>query len=197
MDLLVVTSNSHKTREFAALLGSNFQLRDISSLGGAPHIVESGSTFAENAIIKSLAGSRLLPDHFVIADDSGLCVDALDGAPGIFSARYAGETATDADNVQKLLAELRRAGSRDSSARFVCALAVAKDGQIIFQTEASIAGTITATPRGEHGFGYDPVFVPQGFSETFAELPAGVKNGISHRARASRNVARFLETARL
>ncbi|MGI9113923.1 MAG: RdgB/HAM1 family non-canonical purine NTP pyrophosphatase [Chthoniobacterales bacterium] len=196
MDLLLATSNSHKSREFAALLGPQFTVRDLSSLPALPRIVESGSTFAENAAIKALAVSRLSREELVIADDSGLEVDALSGAPGIVSARYAGEQASDSANVEKLLRELRRVNARDASARFVCALAAARGGNIIFSTQTMVAGTIRSAPCGAHGFGYDPIFVPAGLSETFAELPAEVKNRISHRARAARELNAFLKAAR-
>ncbi len=162
MDLLLATSNPHKTREFAALIGSDFHLRDLTSVPIAPHIIESGSTFPENAAIKARTVLRLLPGEIVIADDSGLEVNALGGAPGVFSARYAGERADDERNVEKLLSELTRANSPDRGARFVCALVLAKDGKLIFSAEGIIKGAIVSEPRGRNGFGYDPVFVPEG-----------------------------------
>ena len=196
MDLLLATSNPNKTREFATLLGAEFNVADLTCLPSIPRIIESGRTFEENAAIKALAVSRLFQDKLVIADDSGLEVDALNGAPGIFSARYAGDYAGDAENVLKLLLELKRANSRNRRARFVCALAMAKNEKLLFSTRAMIEGTIAPEPRGSHGFGYDPVFIPRGFGETFAEVPAATKNKMSHRACAARKLAEFLTAAR-
>ena len=195
--LLLATRNAHKTREFAQMLGDNFEISDLNSRQDAPKPVETGSTFAENAAIKALAISRAYPAELVLADDSGLEVDALGGAPGIFSARYAGQKAGDLANIEKLLSESRRVNACDSRARFVCALAAAKSGELIFSTEGTISGTMITEPRGRNGFGYDPVFVPEGYSETFAELPPDVKNRVSHRARAIRKLAAFLTTPHL
>jgi XTP/dITP diphosphohydrolase len=196
MDLLLATSNRNKTREFATLLGADFHVADLTCLPSIPLIIESGHTFEENAAIKALAVSRLFQDKLVVADDSGLEVDSLGGAPGIFSARYAGEHARDEENVRKLLSELKRANSCSRRARFVCALAMAKNEKLIFSTTAMIEGTVAPEPRGSHGFGYDPVFIPHGSGETFAELPAETKNKMSHRAFAARKLAEFLRAAR-
>ncbi|PZR76105.1 MAG: non-canonical purine NTP pyrophosphatase, RdgB/HAM1 family [Chthoniobacterales bacterium] len=187
--LLLATRNSHKTREFAQILGDEFALRDLTSAPGFGEIEETGATFEENAILKAVAASK----HFaetVVGDDSGLEVDALKGAPGIFSARYAGAGATDADNVAKLLAELRAGNSNavPPSARFRCALALARAGKVIGVFEGVVEGTIVSAPRGAEGFGYDPIFQPLGFDQTFAELSASEKNKISHRARAIRSL---------
>jgi XTP/dITP diphosphohydrolase len=128
----------------------------------------------------------------VVADDSGLEVDALAGAPGIYSARYAGEEATNAENVAKLLAELRRHPPGPHSARFHCSLALAREGTLLETFHGVVEGTIVEAPRGREGFGYDPVFQPLGFSQTFGELSAAEKNRISHRARAIQSLARTL-----
>jgi XTP/dITP diphosphohydrolase len=184
--LLLATRNVHKAREFSEILGGDFIVRDLSEESAAPAIEETGSTFAENAILKAVAISRRSP-ALVVADDSGLEVDALDGAPGVFSARYAGPHATDAENIARLLSELR-AISRNAlpAARFRCLLALAREGEILGTFEGVIEGVIVDVPRGSDGFGYDPIFQPDGGTKTFAELPAVEKNRISHRAKAIR-----------
>ncbi len=194
MDLLLATRNQHKTREFAQLLGPNFTLRDLTSERGLPEILETGRTFEENAVIKAIAISKIFPNEMVIADDSGLEVDTLAGAPGIFSARYAGEKASDRRNVEKLLRELQSATER--SARFRCVIALAKNRKLMTTVAGDVAGTITKSPRGKNGFGYDPIFMPEGFEETFAELPSETKNAISHRASAVGELVRYFNTAR-
>lgn len=182
--LLLATRNPHKTREFAAILGEEFAVRDLSEELDVPAIRETGVTFAENAILKAVATSRQFPE-LVVADDSGLEVDVLNGAPGVYSARYAGGDASDMENVAKLLAELKEhPGSRPHSARFRCVLAIAREGKVLGTFEGVVEGTIVDAPRGSTGFGYDPVFQPMGFTQTFAELSPAEKNRISHRARA-------------
>jgi XTP/dITP diphosphohydrolase len=185
--LLLATRNSHKTREFAEILGDNFEVRDLTGELELPVVKETGATFAENAVLKAVETSK----HFrelVVADDSGLEVDALQGAPGIYSARYAGEHATDAANVAKLLAELVECDPGPHSARFRCSLALAQGGEILETFDGVVEGTIVRAPRGRAGFGYDPVFQPQGFDQTFGELSAAEKNRISHRAQAIRSL---------
>jgi len=194
MDLLLATRNQHKTREFAQLLGPNFTLRDLTSGRDLPQILETGRTFEENAVIKATTISKIFPHEMVIADDSGLEVDALAGAPGIFSARYAGENASDRRNVKKLLCELQ--GARERWARFRCVIALAKNRKLMTTVVGEVAGAITKSPRGENGFGYDPIFMPEGFEETFAELPFHTKNAISHRANAVAELVRYFNTAR-
>src|SRR6476659_8255447 len=193
MDLLLATRNQNKTGEFARSLGRNFTVRDLTSKSDVPAIVESGATFEENAALKAVTISKIFPNEIVVADDSGLEVEALGGAPGIFSARYAGENANDRRNVEKLLRELQDA--RDRSARFYCVIALAKNGQLMTTLAGEVAGTITKSPRGENGFGYDPIFVPKEFSETFAELTSETKNKISHRAQAAAALVRHFNTA--
>jgi len=193
IQLLLATRNQHKTREFAQLLGRNFTVRDLTSKSGLPAIVESGTTFEENAVLKAVTTSRIFPREIVIADDSGLEVEALGGAPGIFSARYAGENASDRRNVEKLLRELQDA--RDRSARFNCVVALARNDQLMITVAGEVVGAIAVCARGENGFGYDPIFVPNGFSETFAELTSETKNKISHRAQAAAALARYFNTA--
>ena len=181
MELVLATRNAHKTREFRELLGNQFEITDLASLSVLALPEETGSTFEQNAILKAVAISRVV-DKLVIADDSGLEVDALNGAPGIYSARYAGEKAGDAANLDKLLQELRNAAER--SARFRCVLALAGAGKVLGTGEGVVDGTIVDQPRGIGGFGYDPVFQPAGFDQTFAEMPVELKNRISHRGKA-------------
>lgn len=190
MELLVATRNAHKTREFAQLLGNEFKVVDLNSFPQIQAIEETGSTFAENAILKAISASGKIVDlatgrvrpagGLVLADDSGLEVNALGGAPGVYSARYAGKNATDEQNMTKLLRELGSMSER--SARFRCVLALARGGKLLCTFEGVAEGVIIDTPRGSAGFGYDPIFAPNGFEQTFAELPQ--KNQISHRAKA-------------
>lgn len=188
-------------RTWFAPLGTN--VLGLSNFPSLPEIVEDGSTFAENALKKA----KIIAEHLqmpVLADDSGLCVDLLDGRPGIYSARYAGEHATDEANNKKLLNELNalRASMVDdaqqddclSEAQFKCALALyIPQGQHIFQVEGECEGYITAIPRGTQGFGYDPLFVIPALKRTMAELPPHVKNQISHRAQALRKLMAELD----
>lgn len=194
--LTVATRNSHKTREIQEILGSDFIVQDLSGMPEIPKTAETGRTFEENAILKAIAVS-LRVTGVIVADDSGLEVDVLDGAPGVFSARYAGTNADDRQNVLKLLRELDHVDSakRERKARFHCALAVARDGKVLKTFTADVEGIIANSPRGSGGFGYDPVFVPAGFTQTFAELPATTKNRLSHRARALNAAVPFLKTA--
>lgn len=192
--LFLATGNPHKTREFAELLGPEFEVHDLSSRGDLPVVEETGKTFAENAALKALSASRILKDEHVVADDSGLEVDALCGAPGIFSARYAGTLASDAENVGKLLRELDGMPPARRSARFRCVLALARAGEIIEMFVGNVEGSIALEPNGAGGFGYDPIFIPEGYAITFGELPAAAKNAMSHRARAVAKLREYLQT---
>ncbi|MBA3881446.1 MAG: RdgB/HAM1 family non-canonical purine NTP pyrophosphatase [Chthoniobacterales bacterium] len=184
VELLLATRNPRKTAEFAQILGGDYTVADLLSLTNTVEVGETGATFEENALLKAIAASRLT-DLLVVADDSGLEVESLGGAPGIRSARYAGENAIDAENVAKLLRELRRAGTPSGAeARFYCAIVLAQGGNPIATVAGTVDGSIMSTPKGDGGFGYDPVFVPEGFDQSFAELSAETKNRISHRARA-------------
>ena len=185
IELVVATRNTHKTREIQQILGPDFRVRDLGAHPEVTEIVESGISFEENAKLKALTASKQLP-ALVIADDSGLEVDALDGAPGIYSARYAGTNATDTDKIDKLLRELVRVRATEDGrrARFRCVVAVARNGNLLGTFEGIVEGRIADNVRGVLGFGYDPIFVPDGFEQTFGELPAEVKNAISHRAKA-------------
>ncbi len=196
--LIVATRNPHKAREIQQILGPEFEVRDLSAHPEISETVESGESFEENAKLKAIAVSKKLAG-LVIADDSGLEVEALGGGPGIYSARYAGAKATDKQNIDKLLEKLARIGIKHSQrrARFRCALALACEGQILSIFEGAVEGTIVDPARGSHGFGYDPIFVPNGFEETFGELPAELKNTISHRARAIRALRAGLQAGAL
>lgn len=189
--LVAATRNRGKVLELKALLrGLPFDIRGLADYAIERDVEETGTTFAENAAIKASAYG-LMAGELTLADDSGLVVDALDGAPGVFSARYAGPGASDADRIARLLAELASVGDR--RARFVCAISVAGgDGKILTTVEGFCEGTIADSPRGANGFGYDPVFIPSGFDRTFGELPADVKSEISHRAVATVEIKRFL-----
>jgi len=190
--LLLATRNPYKTREFANLLGEEFALRDLNAHTNLPAIIESGGSFEENATLKARTASKHVTG-LVIADDSGLEVAALDGAPGIFSARYAGENASDVENMEKLLSELSKISPPCSRrATFRCVLAIARKGKVLGTVRGVVEGNIADQARGEYGFGYDPVFVPDGFDRTFAELPAELKNRLSHRAHAVRALRKML-----
>ena len=188
--LLFASRNAHKTREIQQILGPEFEVRDLSAYPEISETVESGKSFEENAKLKAIAISKKMPG-LVIADDSGLEVEVLGGAPGIYSARYAGAKATDKENIDRLLNELARIGAKRDQrrARFRCVLALGRNGQMLGTFQGIVEGSIVNQPRGLHGFGYDPIFVPKGFGHTFAELLAEVKNKISHRAKAIRALA--------
>ena len=191
--LLFASRNAHKTREIQQILGPEFEVRDLSAYPKISETVESGESFEENAKLKAIAVSKKMPG-LVIADDSGLEVEVLDGAPGIYSARYAGAKATDKENIDRLLEEVARIGAKRDQrrARFRCVLALGRNGQMLGTFQGIVEGSIVDQPRGLHGFGYDPIFVPNGFEQTFAELLAEVKNRISHRAKAIRALAASL-----
>ncbi|MFN0078206.1 MAG: non-canonical purine NTP pyrophosphatase [Prosthecobacter sp.] len=193
--LLFATSNAHKTEEVAAILGRAWQVEDLRA---HPHITldeETGDTFEANAIIKALSGSRGAPGMLVLADDSGLEVDALGGAPGVRSARYAGETANAADNRAKLKVELaKKAMYSRFAGRFHCCMVLARGGEVLHITHGSVAGHLLLEEQGAGGFGYDSLFVPDGFTDSFGVLPAETKNQLSHRARALAAMKKKLAT---
>jgi XTP/dITP diphosphohydrolase len=193
--LLVATGNLGKLEELRQLLGNlPFCLYGLDRFPGLERISETGESFVENASLKATgyaSQTRLL----TLADDSGLEVDALVGAPGVFSARYAGEGASDAERTIRILAELSNIEASMRSARFVSAVAIASsEGQILNVSVGTCDGQISFAPRGSGGFGYDPIFIPIGYEQTFAELKPEIKNGISHRARALSGARRFLVT---
>jgi len=186
--LLIATKNAHKTSEIRAILGGAWEIEDLTAHPEIPAPEESGETFVENASIKAVAASNLFPGY-VLADDSGLEVDSLRGAPGVQSARYSGPGSTDALNRARLLREL---GGAESAARFRCSMALARDGVILGTFDGTVEGRIINGERGTGGFGYDSLFVPVGYKESFGELPSEIKNGMSHRARALTTARDFL-----
>ena len=188
--LLVSTRNAHKVGEIRAILGPRFHVSDLSSVPDMPEVEETGTTFEENATLKALAAS-LLFGGWVIADDSGLEVDALGGAPGVQSARYAGSDTNDAANNELLLRNLRSFHGSERSARFRCVIVLARNGRKLAAFSGAVEGSILSGPHGGGGFGYDPLFVPQGHSDSFAQLGSKVKNALSHRAMALRSLARW------
>lgn len=193
--LLLGTRNPGKVKEITSILGdagwSFSSLQEFPSLEAAE---ENGVSYAENAIAKAVFYA-CATGMCALADDSGLEVDALGGVPGIYSARYAGENASDADRRMLLLSDLARTGDTDRRARFVSAVAIAdSEGKVLNVSEGICAGRIIFEPRGTGGFGYDPLFVPDGYDQTFAELADTVKNRISHRARALFRTKEFLTT---
>jgi XTP/dITP diphosphohydrolase len=183
-EFLAATGNAHKLGEFRAILEPlGVRILTPREVGGIPEVVEDGATFAANAILKARAIAAAT-GRTVIADDSGLEVLALGGAPGVLSARYAGPGASDAQRMDLLLQRL--APHTDRRARFVCVIAVASPDRLLGTVEGEILGTIAPAPRGAHGFGYDPLFVPTGEARTFAEMTGAEKDAISHRGRALR-----------
>ena len=184
-DLLIATSNPGKRREFAYLLADvPLRLHTLAEFPQVSEVEETGATFAENAVLKAQAYCHAT-GLWTLADDSGLEVAALGGAPGVHSARYSGVGASDEARRQKLLFELARTGDATRRARFVCVIALARPAVSDTQLFTGIcAGHIVHASRGEHGFGYDPLFVPDGYAQTFGELSDEIKQHISHRARA-------------
>ena len=193
MELLVATRNRNKVRELEALLAdTELKVRSYRDFPGAPEVPETGQTFAENATTKAVT----LATHtgrLTIADDSGLEVDALDGRPGVISARYAGPNATDVENNEKLLGELEGVPEPQRTARFRCAIALATPEGLIGVVEGVCDGRIATEPGGTEGFGYDPIFVKDDMVKTFAELPLELKNRVSHRGRALEKALMLLE----
>ena len=185
MKLVLATRNQGKVREIDEMLKaqSGIELLSLHSYPDAPDVVEDGKTYEENAIKKASTLAEYT-GHLTIADDSGLEVDALDGAPGVHSARYAGENASDQDRIVKLLDALQNIPDDRRSGRFICAVAIADPLAQVQVVRCACEGRIIHTPRGANGFGYDPVFVPAGYDKTFAELGDEIKNQISHRAKA-------------
>ncbi len=184
--LLIATRNAHKTEEFQAIFGHRYDVRDLTSRDDLPEVEETGTTFEENSELKATTISKRLPGILVLADDSGLEVDALDGEPGVYSARYSGPNATDASNRQRLLEllTLTNARGKERSARFRCVLTLARDGEVLHQVDGRVGGVIANQEKGDNGFGYDPLFIPDGHCETFAQLTSATKHSMSHRGRA-------------
>ena len=184
--LVIATHNPGKTKEIRDLLkGYPITVKNLADFGPIPEVIEDGETFEENAYKKSSFTSRILGLP-TLSDDSGLSVEALDGAPGIFSARYAGENATDPENCQKLLRELK--GKENRKAAFHCVISIAVPTGAALTYENRCSGIILDTPRGENGFGYDPVFFYPEFNRTFAEISRDEKSRVSHRGKALREM---------
>lgn len=191
--LVIATHNRGKSHEIGVMLGEvPWQLLTLADFEAVGVAVEDADTYAGNAILKATYYANKT-HQWTLADDSGLEVSALDGGPGIYSARYGGEGASDADRRVRLLSELGVRSNRDRSARFVCAVAIANQhGEIKGVFEGICEGVITTDERGTSGFGYDPLFIPNGYEQTFGELSEKVKNGLSHRAKALVQARDFL-----
>ena len=185
--LWIATRNRGKTREFSQLLRGVCRVRDLHGLSEIPEIRETGKTFLANAKIKAQALSRVLPNHPILADDSGLVVPSLGGRPGVYSARFSGPRATDQSNRTKLLRLLTKKAGADRKAYFEACLVLAVNGAVFGSASGRVWGKITRVEAGHGGFGYDPIFQPRGYSGTFGELPAPIKHRMSHRARAVRS----------
>jgi len=188
--LVVATRNVHKTAEIRDILGEAWEVLDTRDFPALRPVAESGETFLDNATLKAVAVSREVAG-VVLADDSGLEVDALGGRPGVHSSSFGGVEGDHARNNQRLLAEM--AGQAARAARFRCVMVLARGGEVLADFSGSVEGWLLEEPRGEGGFGYDPLFVPEGFEQSFAELGAGVKNEMSHRGRALHQVIEWLE----
>ena len=197
--LVIATGNTHKTEEIRKLLGPYIKIiEDLKSYPEIGEIDETGLTFEENASLKASAVGEFLGENFlVLSDDSGLEVSALSGEPGVYSARYAGENASDDENRKKLLRKLNEIDSdmSDWSASFKCVMTLVKGSDKLATFEGSVQGTICEEERGENGFGYDSIFIPEGYENTFAELPSETKNSISHRYQALEAFKKWLSEA--
>ena len=192
--LIIATRNAHKTQEIRHILGERFEILDVTSFPELPEIEETGTTFLENARLKALGISRHI-DGWVLADDSGLEVDALGGAPGVWSSSYGGEEGNHSKNNQRLISEMADQDQR--SARFLCTLVLAKNGQEIAGFHGEVEGEITREPSGNGGFGYDPLFIPTGYSQTLADLGPDIKSQLSHRAKAIRSFVLIVNSGEL
>ena len=188
--LVIATRNAHKTQEIREMIGDRFEVRDANDFPGLPTVEETGTTFLENAMLKAEAISREVAGK-VLSDDSGLEVDALGGAPGVWSSSYGGEEGNHPKNNARLLAEM--AGKGDRAARFRCTMVLAEGGRVLADFSGAVEGRILEAPYGAGGFGYDPLFAPEGHEKSFAELGAAVKNALSHRGRALAKVVAWLE----
>jgi XTP/dITP diphosphohydrolase len=190
--LLIATKNAHKTGEIREILGSHWDVTDLTAHPEIPAPDETGSTFEANARIKAESASRIF-GGLVLSDDSGLEVDALNGAPGVDSAIYGGKHGDDAGNRARLKRELSGADRlKPWKARFRCVMALAENGRTLATFDGRVEGQVIDAERGEGGFGYDALFVPDGYDQTFGELSAKVKNELSHRARALGRVMEWL-----
>lgn len=184
MELVVATRNKDKLREIKALLkGLPVEVFSLDSFKGVPEVIEDGKALKDNAIKKAVQVSKFLK-KFTVADDSGLEVEALNGSPGVYSARFSGKGATYKSNNEKLLRLLKGVPLAKRKACFKCVIAAADKGRVIGAAEGVCYGKICFASKGDNGFGYDPVFIPDGYKKTFAEMPLAGKNKISHRSKA-------------
>lgn len=196
--LTIATHNRGKLREYSFLFSrflpahTHVSLLCMDDFPSLPPVEENGTSFYENARIKALT-TATQTGTLALADDSGLCVDALDGAPGIYSARYSGEDATDEKNCLKLLKAMTDVPEEERNASFVCVIALAAPGELLGMCEGICRGTIGFEPHGWNGFGYDPLFIKKEYGMTFAQLPQDTKNTISHRALAFEKAAVLLD----
>lgn len=193
LELLIATKNKGKIRELEKLLADlPISLRSLSEFEEIIEPEETGLTFADNAILKAQYYAEKTK-LWALADDSGLEVEALNNAPGVFSARYAGANATNEEKIAKLLNELKQTKDKERLAKFVCVMAISdKNGKIKHLAEGICQGKISVNSSGINGFGYDPIFIPEGFSQTFGELSNEIKQKISHRGRAMEKIIKFL-----
>lgn len=187
--LILATRNAHKTAEIRAMIGDRFEVVDATAFPDFPEIEETGTTFLENARLKAEGISRRI-DGWVLSDDSGLEVDALGGAPGVWSSSFGGEEGNHSKNNARLLAEM--VGKTDRGARFRCTMVLARGGEEQANFSGTVEGRLVESPHGAGGFGYDPLFIPEGHGQTFAELGEEIKNSLSHRSRALVQVAAYL-----
>jgi XTP/dITP diphosphohydrolase len=189
--LVLATRNQGKLRELARILGAAVTMAGLDAFPGAPDVPETGATFEANALLKAraIAAYTGLPS---VADDSGLCVDAMNGMPGVLSARWAGQHGDDKANLDLVLAQVTDVPDTRLGARFVCAAALALPGGQEWVVTGEVVGRLIREPRGSGGFGYDPIFLPDGFTQTTAEMTPEAKNAISHRGRAFRALAPFI-----
>ena len=192
--LILATSNKDKAREIAEILSDTpFVVTTMKEEGYDPDIVEDGKTFEENALIKARAVHALAEGAYVMADDSGLCIDALDGAPGIYSARFCGEDSTYPEKFAKIFEMLKDVPEEKRTAKFVCSIAVVRPDGSEFTVRGEICGVLHEKPMGDGGFGYDPIFYVPEFGMTTAQMTKEQKNSISHRGKASRAMAEKLK----
>lgn len=191
--LLIATNNKGKVVELRDLLAElDVEVLGLAEFADVVEVAETGLTFAENAALKA-SGYARQTGNIALADDSGLVVDALDGRPGVLSARYGGDEMPFSGKMSLLLDEISSAEGTDRTARFVCSIAIAdSDGSILFSAEGKCEGRIADSPRGSGGFGYDPLFIPDGFDHTFGELELAIKQSISHRSKAFQQIIPFL-----
>ena len=192
--LILATSNKDKAREIAEILSDTpFVVTTMKEEGYDPDIVENGKTFEENALIKARTVHALAEGAYVMADDSGLCIDALDGAPGIYSARFCGEDSTYPEKFAKIFEMLKDVPEEKRTAKFVCSIAVVRPDGSEFTVRGEVCGVLHEKPMGDGGFGYDPIFYVPEFGMTTAQMTKEQKNSISHRGKASRAMAEKLK----